>query len=161
MSFCRRFDWRGVAVLAFLLVCISLAAAYRLAVVRKASLAADDDIFEGPNQTMISLAGKNLTVTLDDAQAMRAALLAYLATSSASDRDDLVRMVRETPGWIDADGILRIGPWLLEARANSLVLSNRLPHGPTGGGNYVAYLEQVPNGWTISKLELERVKYRP
>jgi hypothetical protein len=122
-------------------------------------MSANDD-FAGPSQTVIKLAGKESTLTLQDAQTMKAALLQHLATSTVADRDDLIQMIQEVPGWIDEDGFLRIGPWLLQAGPSALILTNRLPHGPTAGGAYAAYLEKSPDGWRVTKLEFERIKYR-
>ena len=120
-----------------------------------------DDPFEGPSETVISVAGKQIALSLKDAHAMRLALLEYLKNSKIAERDYLLQMLRDVPGWIDEDGVLRISAWYLQAPYGALVLTNRLPHGPTGGGIYNAYVERTSEGWKVTRLEFERVKYRP
>ena len=107
----------------------------------------------GPDRTTVTLAGAALTITLDDARAMKAALVRALDESSAEHRDHLVRMTVQAPVWIDPDGLVHIGAWLLERRQDALALTFRMPSGGTVRLGYVARVERAEDAWTVAGRE--------
>ena len=88
----------------------------------------DDDpkTIEGLRQTTVRVGASDVTVTLEDARAMRKALQGALKASDLDDRDDLVAWA-QGPAWIAPDGRARVGPWMLEAHGDDLVLRYREP----------------------------------
>jgi hypothetical protein len=122
------------------------------------SMSQEEDAFAGPEQVQIDVAGARLTVTRADVQAMKAALLAHLRQSDAEDRDLLVRMTERAPAWIDAEGAVRVGAWLLQPRESGLALTYRLPPGRDAGKAYAALLSRADGQWTVQKLLTERIR---
>src|SRR5262249_49167299 len=121
----------------------------------------DEDPFDGPSETKIVVGDKEITLTREDAHEMKTALVKYLTAAKIPEREYLLRMLQEVPGWIDEDGTLRIGAWLLGSRGDALALTNRLPHAPAGCAMYHAHVERVGDGWRVTGLDFERVQYRP
>ena len=118
------------------------------------------DPFKGPDKTVLHVTGRDHVITLDDARAMKDALLDELKRSKIEDKDYLVRMTTKVPAWIDPDGHVRIGGWLLQARGQALVLAYRLPQGPGVIRGYVAQLKQEPPGWKVLEILPERIAPR-
>ena len=79
----------------------------------------------GRKQTEVSLGSKPVVITIHDVQAIEAALVRALESSPLEDRDYLLQCTKG--GWIDGDGTVRIGPWVLAPRQNSLKLTFRMP----------------------------------
>ena len=86
----------------------------------------DPETVEGMRQTTVRVGASEVTVTLEDARAMRKALLEALKASELDGRDGLVTWA-QGPAWISPDGIARVGPWVLEAHDDELVLRYREP----------------------------------
>lgn len=86
----------------------------------------DPETVEGLRQTTVRVGASEVTVTLEDARAMRKALLDALKASDLEGRDDLVAWA-QGPAWIAPDGIARVGPWTCEAHDGELVLRYREP----------------------------------
>lgn len=100
------------------------------------------------------------TVTVQDLDEMRAALVTYLRASSLDDRDSLVRLTEKSISAIDADGAKHIGAWRLNAERGGLFLTLR-----TGGGqqlivNYRALVERAETAWRISGIRTQFVNVR-
>lgn len=113
-----------------------------------------------PAHAVYQIGGTELFVTLADAEAMRAALLDQLKQSSVEERDQLLGLTEKAAAWIDPDGYLRIGRWLLETRGSSLVLTFRLVSEATILTNYIARLETNSAGWSVTSLDVERALSR-
>jgi hypothetical protein len=115
----------------------------------------------GPDRTTVTLAGAALTITLDDARAMKEALVRALGESPAEHRDHLVQMTVQAPVWIDPDGLVHIGAWLLERRQDALALTFQMPSGGTVRLGYVARVERAEEVWTVTRIDFERSWLRP
>jgi hypothetical protein len=118
----------------------------------------------GPKSTTIKVGGNTLTITLDDAKAMEAALVSYLAaadTKEIEDRDELLQWTRGGPSWIDENGIVRISEWLLEVRGQDLVLTYRMQgmeDAPAIKG-YAARLAHE-DSWRVVSVHVVRIRRR-
>jgi hypothetical protein len=113
--------------------------------------------FAGPEQMIVQIDKEQVTVTIKEAEAIKNALIAYLRTSTLEDRDYLLRMTEQVPAWIDPDGFLRIGAWLLQARGNSLLLTYRMQQGAPVVRLFAATLAKSSKGWIITDLREERI----
>lgn len=114
----------------------------------------------GPDQAVVQVGSTEVVVTLDDAKAIRDALLDYLRRSDYYARDRLV-------GWtdggarIDPAGKVRLGPWVLGSDGSRLVLRYREPPGPEAGKAHRASVEKDGEAWVITGLVMERIRQRP
>jgi hypothetical protein len=119
-----------------------------------------EDPFKGPDQTVIHVGGREVVLTLEDARRLKTALMDHLKRSKVEDRDYLVRMTDKVPGWIDPDGRVRIGGWLLQARGDSLALTYRMPGGPGAIKAYTTRVTKEAEGWKLSDVSYERIAPR-
>jgi hypothetical protein len=110
------------------------------------------------SQTTIHFNGKDIALTLADARQMQAGLQNYLNSSKARLQENLpANLVEGLPkqvgeAWIDADGNVRMGVWLLEAR-EELVLTYRVnPTEGQVGYQYVAHLNHGDQKWAVSSI---------
>jgi hypothetical protein len=115
----------------------------------------------GPQSTTIDWAGNQIALTIEDAKAMNAALLAYLNAADASqvpDRDYLIQW-SQGPAFIDVDGALRIGIWVLRSEDEGLVLNCRMPaaEGAREKEEYVAALVR-DDVWRITRISAKYVR---
>ncbi len=109
----------------------------------------DPETIEGLRQTTVRVGASDVTVTLEDARAMRKALLEALKSSDLDDRDDLVAWA-QGPAWIAPDGRARVGPWTLEAHDDELVLRYREP-----ARSHRATVLWAAGVWTVTRVALE------
>lgn len=115
---------------------------------------AQEQPFIGPEQTTMAIGGHLMVLTRGDAAEMREALLAYLqAAPPFEGRDDLLRRTQAVPGWIDPDGRIRIGGWLLDTRGGRLVLAYREPSNAPRLRVFVAPLIRTEHGWAVTELQ--------
>lgn len=119
-----------------------------------------DELVIGPQQTTIQLDKEQVTVTQRDADGMRAALLEQLRASSLEERDYLIRMTERAPAWIDADGTIRIGAWVLQAGDGALTLVYRLQAGTAAIRTVNAILARSENGWKVIDIREGRITPR-
>jgi hypothetical protein len=92
---------------------------------------------------------------------MRRALLRYLERPGAMTREDQLTELRTSPADIDADGVVRVGGWLLEGRDDRLVWTESLQQGSMLHVT-VAYLEPASGGaWRVSAMDTEQVPLEP
>jgi hypothetical protein len=108
----------------------------------------DPETIEGLSQTTVRVGESDVTVTLDDARAMRKALLDALKASDLDDRDDLVAWA-QGPAWISPDGRPRVGPWTLESHDDELVLRYREPD-----RSHRATLLWAAGVWRVTRVAL-------
>jgi hypothetical protein len=127
----------------------------------------DEPKFSSRMQTTLPLDGGQLIITLEDAQEIKRALEAYLTFSRREIEQTLPRnLIDALPkatgdAWIDEDGSVHIGAWLLESRGGKLALTYR-PSPPTSsiGYRYEAHLEQVEGQWKVSSITFAKLYYR-
>jgi hypothetical protein len=111
------------------------------------------------DSVVLRVGDADVTVTLDDARAIRTALQDYLKQSSYEDRDALLPWTQGQPR-IDVDGSLRIGPWVLGADGKQLFLRYREPPGQLAGKAHKAVLKKEGDAWTVADLIMERIRTR-
>jgi hypothetical protein len=109
----------------------------------------DPETVEGLRKTTVRVGASDVAVTLEDARAMRQALLAALKASDLDGRDDLAAWA-QGPAWIAPDGIARVGPWTLEAHGDELVLRYREP-----ARAHRATVVWAAGAWTVTRVALE------
>jgi hypothetical protein len=127
---------------------------------RRATMSGDDHKVESLDRTVLRVGDADVPLTRDDVKAMRDALLEYLKGSDYQDRDALLGWTRG-PAWIDTDGRVRIGPWLLGSDGKDLVLRYRELPGRHAGKAHRATLARKDGAWTVTGLVMERIRTRP
>jgi hypothetical protein len=112
-----------------------------------------------PDHVVLRVGDADVKVTLDDAAAMRTALQEHLKQSDYEDRDAVLPWTQGAPR-IDADGTLRIGPWVLGTDGKQLYLRYREPPGERVGKAHKAILKKEGDTWTVADLVMERILVR-
>jgi hypothetical protein len=118
-----------------------------------------DDEIESLERTVLRVGEAEVELTLDDVRAIRDALVDHLGRSNYEDRDALLPW-SQGPAWIDAEGRVRIGPWLLGSRGTQVFLRYREPPGQLAGKAHKAVLARKDGRWTVTDLVMERIKRR-
>jgi hypothetical protein len=96
--------------------------------------------------------GVSLTVTLADAEAIKAALIARLQQQpDVEDRDYLIKVTQQLSSSI-RDGSVRVAGWYLQVRHGKLQLMFRMPAGPLSAPMYVATVERHENDWVVVSI---------
>jgi hypothetical protein len=126
---------------------------------RKVMTPVDNAQSGAPTQTKVSLESGEMVITSSDVQEIKRALEEYLKNSKDEIAKNLPQnLIRELPekvgeAWIDQGGMVRISPWLLEARGDKLVLTYRAVPPTTGFGYQFNALLQRPNQqWMIASI---------
>jgi len=78
----------------------------------------------GRKQTEIKRGASRIVITIDDVRAIEASLGRAVEASQLEDRDYLLPV---SGGWIDPDGTVRIGAWVLDPTSDPLTLTIRIP----------------------------------
>lgn len=110
------------------------------------------------DKTVLRVGDTDVELTLDDAKAIQKALVEYLQQSKYEDRDELLKW--SGPAFIDAEGKLRIGPWLMGSDGKEIYLRYREPPGQFAGKAHRAFLEKKDGTWTVTRLLMERIRVR-
>jgi hypothetical protein len=118
----------------------------------------DNAKIESLDRTVIRVGETEVSLTLDDAKAIRAALLDYLKASSYEDRDELIRWTG--PAFIDTEGKVRIGVWLLGSDGKDIYLRYRERPGQNMAKAHRAFLTKENGTWTVSNLMMEHISLR-
>jgi len=118
-----------------------------------------DDKLETLDRTVLPVGDTEVPVTLEDARAMRAALLEYLQQSSYEDREALLRWT-QGPAFIDHEGTVRIGPWVLDSEDDDIFLRYRERPGQRAAKAHKAFLAKKDGAWTVTRVEMERISVR-
>jgi hypothetical protein len=108
------------------------------------------------------VAGVHMTVTLADAEAIKAALLARLAQQKdLAERDELIKSTQQVAPSID-DGVVRIGTWILQAHGRKLALTYRLLPVQGAPSSPMFRAEVVKNGstWAVQDVNVGEVRAR-
>lgn len=123
------------------------------------SPSSDENELSGLDQTTITLGGTALTITIQDARAIKAALVGFLGGWKGEDREVLLRDAMSDTAWIDSEGDLRIGDWLLEANESHLLLRRRDSPGQFSVKAHVAHLSRTSEGrWAIERIERQHIR---
>ena len=117
-----------------------------------------DGKVESLDRTVLRVGDADVTVTLDDAKAIQVALLDYLKRSDYEDRDALIRWTG--PAFIDPEGTVRIGVWVLGSQGKDIFLGYREPFGPQGAKAHKALLAEKDGIWTVRSLVMEWIRPR-
>jgi len=113
---------------------------------------------ESLERTVLRVGDHDVELTFDDAKAIQKVLLDYLKQSSYEDRDELLKW--SDPAFIDGDGTLRVGLWVLGADAKQMFLRFREPPGQFAGKAHKAILAKTDGTWTVTDLMTERIRVR-
>jgi hypothetical protein len=113
---------------------------------------------QGLEKTVVHLPGGDVPLTRRDAQQIRDALQTYLA-AAGEFQPPLPKEAGEA--WIDFQGHVRTGPWLLEPRGGGLALTYRQPPPVTRVSyRYVAHLQRTKEGWKVTAITLDQIMPR-
>ena len=109
-------------------------------------------------RTVLRAGETDVELTFGDAQAIQAVLLEYLRQSEYPDRDELLKW--SGPPFIDEDGTLRIGLWVLgwDARNQTMYLRLRERPGQLMAKAHKATLARSEGQWAITDLGTERIR---
>jgi hypothetical protein len=117
-----------------------------------------DSKIDSLERTALRVGDAELTVTLDDAKAIEVALVDYLKKSDYEFREELLRWTG--PAFIDAEGTVRIGLWVLGSRANDLYLRYRERPGQHMAIAHVASLSKKDGAWAVTNVVTEHLSIR-
>lgn len=101
-----------------------------------------------------------ILITLEDAKQIRAALYDALRQSNIGDRDQLIAFMEALPAWIDSDGRVMIGGWLLQLRNYELVATYHLSKNAERSLGYIAFIVKEQHRWRITRIEPEKLVFR-
>jgi hypothetical protein len=116
--------------------------------------------FGGQDKAIVQLDDREVTITLEEAQEIRRALKDYLDSTKEEFQPPLPKIIGEA--WIDGEGYIRMGGWLLESGGDNLVLTYRLPSQPIAFGyKYVATLEKdTGNKWKVRSISRAKLMFK-
>ena len=100
------------------------------------------------------------TVTVEDLEGMRTALLEYLRGSSLGDRNELVRLTENSKVAIDSSDSKRIGLWRLSAEPKGMFLQLRAGGDESVTVNYRATVERVNEEWLVTGIKSQFIHGR-
>lgn len=103
-------------------------------------------------QGELEIDGVKMLVTVQDGEAIRAALLAYLRKSELAERAELINYFEHAQIWFGTDAPMNIGGWWLVAEDGHLRLKTRGPAGAGGAQGYVADLAKQGNTWQVEQV---------
>lgn len=107
---------------------------------------------------VLQVGDTEVAVTLADARAIRTALRSYLEASDYPERDEVLVWTR-AEAEIE-DGAVRIGPWLLGSERGEIVLRYREAATGLAMKAHRAVVEKKDGVWTVTKVEMERIRPR-
>lgn len=116
--------------------------------------------FESSSETWIRQGETAILVTVADATQIRNALLDALRQSTLGDRDELIAFTEPLPAWIDSDGRVMVGGWLLQLRKGQLIASYRLSQNNERAVGYAASVIREGKNWRVPKITPELVLFR-
>lgn len=115
---------------------------------------------ESLERTVVRVGDADVVITLQDAKEMQAALLGYLKASKYEDRGELMRWSQGPSVWLDPDGIVRIGPWVLGVEDREIILRYREPPAGDAAKAHKAYLAKKDGRWIVKEVLTERIRVR-
>ena len=111
-------------------------------------------------EAMIHEGDFEIRITIHDANQIREALLKALRMSDIGDREALIAFTEPLPSWIDSDGRVMIGGWLLQLRKHQLVATYRLSQNEERAVGYAASVVKDVNGWRVAQVVPEKIRFR-
>ena len=113
---------------------------------------------DGLETTTVECEGSTITVRLEDARALGRALLGRLEEGDPVLRDAILPPVRNLEAWIDHDGRIRMGRWLLDTHFGTLAFvlrpaseaANRITQ-------YVAPVKFANGRWAVESVREVRI----
>lgn len=118
-----------------------------------------DHTADSLERTVLRVADQDVTITRADVAAIAAALRDALKTSDHPERQELL-VWSQGDGWIDPDGSVRIGTWLLSAEGGGLILRYRETVTEPATKSHRAVVEKKDGAWTVSRVAYERIRSR-
>jgi len=100
------------------------------------------------------------TVTVEDLEAMRTALLEYLRGSALDDREALLRLTESSNATIDSGDSKRIGLWRLSAESKGMFLQLRTAGDERMTVNYRAAIERLNEEWRVTGIKTQFIHGR-
>ncbi len=119
-----------------------------------------NDPFTGPDRVIVELAGAHTEVSLDDAAQMRTAIVAGLRASALEGKDQLVTLTAKAPIWIDPEGGVRIGGWVLTTRDAELRWTFRMASDAPVARAFLAKFVKVGANWRLVDISEQRISRR-
>ena len=119
-----------------------------------------ENAFDSEKEATIRQGDTEVQITLDDAKQIHSALLDALRQSNLGDRAELIAFTEPLPAWIDSDGRVMVGGWLLQLRNRQLVASYRLAQNEERAVGYVASVRQEGKEWRVLQIVPEKVLFR-
>ncbi len=120
----------------------------------------DIDSSKASQETEIRQGDAKVRITIDDAKQIRTALLDALRQSNLGDRDELIAFTEPLPAWIDSDGRVMIGGWLLQLRDRQVVATYRLSQNEERAVGYTALVTKDEKGWRVTRIVPEHIRFR-
>jgi hypothetical protein len=116
------------------------------------------DGIKSAERTVLRAGETDVELTFDDAKAIQKVLGDYLQQSTYPDRDELLKW--SGPAFIDGDGKLRIGLWVLgwDGKNKTMFLRLRETPGQLMAKAHKATLARTDGQWTITGLGTERIR---
>ena len=68
-------------------------------------------------------------------------------------------MLEPLPAWIDSDGRVMIGGWLLQLKNSQLVASYRISTNDERAVGYTAQIDKEGNNWRVIRIVPEKVRF--
>jgi len=117
-----------------------------------------NDDLEGLDETKITLHGKEIVITKSEAKQMGDALKTFIQTNPVEHKEFLLKNLPKSQGWIDYEGIVRVGLWVLGEFSDRLALTYRPPPSlELGTVMFVASLAKKDSAWYVLDVEAARI----
>jgi hypothetical protein len=113
----------------------------------------NDGTREGLGETVVHVGGTDLTITRADLAGIRTALIEFLE-QAGPEGAALVGWARG-PAWIDAEGLARVGPWVVGAEGDDLFVRFRQSAGSLAMTAHRASLARNGGTWMVVRMVRE------
>ena len=126
----------------------------------KTGVPSDDERYGFLPHTQVRAGDELVTITRQDAEAMRQALLA--ASRNHPDREYLLPLLEHRTAFISSDGVVHVGVFVLTTRDSGLFLEY-LPR-PRGAGRsdtfgWSAHVERDGGRWKVVELHHTHIRW--
>lgn len=115
------------------------------------------DIENDSNHTIYEVGGEKIIITPEDAFGIRQALTQYI--QQFSEQLSAYTHTELDEAWIDAQGKVRVGSWIMHEENDSLVLSKRIQMQQRRRIVYClkARLKRGDNGWFVRRIDVQNI----